>query len=36
MTLVSGRFHTQTFPAAGVYEYICGLHPAMKGTVEVK
>jgi plastocyanin len=34
--LAKGQAHTQTFPAAGVYEYICGLHPAMKGTVEVK
>jgi plastocyanin len=31
-----GRAHTQTFAKAGVYEYICGLHPSMKGTVEVK
>lgn len=22
--------------APGVYDYICGLHPNMKGTVEVK
>jgi plastocyanin len=34
--LAKGQTHTQTFAAAGVYEYICGLHPAMKGTVEVK
>ena len=34
--LTKGQTHTQTFPAVGVYEYICGLHPAMKGTVEVK
>jgi plastocyanin len=26
----------QTFPTAGVYDYVCGLHPSMKGTVEVK
>ena len=24
------------FSAAGTYDYICGLHPAMKGQVEVK
>ncbi len=34
--LMKGQSHTQTFAAAGVYEYICGLHPAMKGTVEVR
>ena len=34
--LMKGQSHTQTFATAGVYEYVCGLHPAMKGTVEVK
>jgi plastocyanin len=34
--LTKGQTHTQTFAAAGVHEYICGLHPAMEGTVEVK
>jgi plastocyanin len=34
--LLKGQSHTQTFSTAGVYEYVCGLHPAMKGTVEVK
>jgi plastocyanin len=34
--LMKGQTHTQTFATAGVYEYVCGLHPAMKGTVEVK
>jgi plastocyanin len=24
------------FSSAGTYEYICGLHPNMKGAVEVK
>jgi plastocyanin len=24
------------FNTAGSFEYICGLHPAMKGTVEIK
>lgn len=27
---------SHTFDAAGVYDYICGLHPNMKGSVEVK
>jgi plastocyanin len=34
--LLKGQSHTQAFAASGVYEYACGLHPAMKGTVEVK
>jgi plastocyanin len=34
--LLKGQSHTQAFASAGQYEYICGLHPAMKGTVEVK
>jgi plastocyanin len=34
--LLKGQSHTMGFNAAGTYEYICGLHPSMKGTVEVK
>jgi plastocyanin len=34
--LLKGQSHTQAFATAGVYEYSCGLHPSMKGTVEVK
>src|SRR5688572_26226944 len=34
--LRKGESHTQTFKAAGTYEYICGLHPQMKGAIEVK
>jgi plastocyanin len=34
--LVTGQSHTHTFAAPGVYDYICGLHPNMKGSVEVK
>jgi plastocyanin len=34
--LMKGQSHTQAFPTAGTFEYICGLHPSMKGTVEVK
>jgi plastocyanin len=33
--LVKGRSHSQTFASAGTYDYICGLHPNMKGSVEV-
>lgn len=34
--LVKGQSHTQTFTNPGVYDYMCGLHPGMKGQVEVK
>ena len=34
--LVKGQSHSHTFPSAGTYDYICGLHPNMKGSVEVK
>ena len=26
----------RTLADAGIYDYICGLHPAMKGKIEVK
>jgi plastocyanin len=34
--LVRGQSHAQAFSAPGVYDYACGLHPGMKGSVEVK
>jgi plastocyanin len=34
--LVTGQTHTRTFSTPGVHEYICGLHPSMKGSIEVK
>jgi plastocyanin len=34
--MTKGQTHTQSFAAPGVYDYICGLHPGMKGQVEVK
>jgi len=34
--LVKGQSHVMAFNTAGTYEYICGLHPGMKGAVEVK
>ena len=34
--LLKGQSHTQAFAAAGVFDYSCGLHPNMKGAVEVK
>jgi plastocyanin len=34
--LKKGQGAAMTFPAAGSYDYICGLHPNMKGTVDVK
>jgi plastocyanin len=34
--LLKGQRHTQSFDKPGVYDYICGLHPNMKGAIEVK
>jgi plastocyanin len=34
--LLKGQSHAQAFATAGVYEYSCGLHRSMKGTVEVE
>jgi plastocyanin len=34
--LSKGARHTQAFATPGVYDYMCGLHPAMKGQIEVK
>jgi plastocyanin len=34
--ITKGQSAVLPFNTAGTYEYICGLHPSMKGTVEVK
>jgi plastocyanin len=34
--VLRGQTTTLTFDKAGGYGYICGLHPSMKGTIEVK
>ena len=34
--LLKGQSHTQTLATPGTYDYICGLHTSMKGTIEVK
>jgi plastocyanin len=34
--LLKGQSHVMGFDTAGTYEYTCGLHPSMKGTIEVK
>jgi plastocyanin len=34
--MLRGQSESLTFDAAGVYNYICGLHPGMKGSIEVK
>jgi len=34
--LTKGQGYTRAFAAAGTYDYICGLHPSMKGQVEVR
>jgi amicyanin len=34
--LTRGQSYSHAFASAGTYDYICGLHPNMKGQVEVK
>jgi plastocyanin len=34
--LTKGQSATMTFPTAGTFDYMCGLHPSMKGSIEVK
>jgi plastocyanin len=34
--LVSGNTFSMTFDEAGTYEYVCGIHPNMTGTVTVE
>ncbi len=34
--LLRGQSASITFDKAGTYDYICGLHPTMKGVIEVK
>lgn len=34
--LLRGQTGSMTFDKPGAYNYICGLHPAMKGTIEVR
>lgn len=34
--MLKGQSETLTFDKPGTYGYICGLHPNMKGTIEVK
>jgi plastocyanin len=34
--LRKGESHTHSFKTAGTFDYICGLHPGMKGSIEVK
>ncbi len=33
--MLKGQRATMQFDAAGNIAYICGLHPSMKGTIEV-
>jgi len=35
-TLYNGQTFSYTFDEAGDYQYVCGLHPSMKGSVVVK
>jgi plastocyanin len=34
--MTKGQSYSRAFSSPGVYDYICGLHPSMKGQVEVK
>jgi len=34
--ILKGQTESLTFNEPGSYAYICGLHPNMKGTIEVK
>ena len=34
--LSKGQAHTQSFDNTGTFDYMCGLHPGMKGQIEVK
>jgi plastocyanin len=34
-TLADGETYARTFTAAGTFEYVCGIHPNMKGSVVV-
>jgi plastocyanin len=34
--MLKGQSQTVTLNDAGTFEYICGLHPSMKGTIEVR
>lgn len=34
--LTKGQSYAHAFAAPGLYDYICGLHPTMKGQIEVK
>lgn len=36
LTLNQGDTFEYTFDKAGTYDYICGLHPAMQGTIVVE
>ena len=33
--MTKGQSYAHTFGAAGTYDDICGVHPSMKGQVEV-
>lgn len=35
-SLKKGQTYSKTFNDAGTFDYICGIHPAMKGKVVVK
>jgi len=35
-TIKNGESYKHQFDTAGTYAYACGIHPSMKGTIEVK
>lgn len=35
-TMGRGQSYSQRFDEPGTYEYVCSLHPSMRGTIQVE